>query len=89
MVLKYTVTGECKYLAKIREEKIPMDKNLTCEHSAKICEACFIRQKREAQIAKAFPKGYRRFRYLVPAHTLERIPLRGGNNNGFRVSYSR
>jgi hypothetical protein len=39
-----------------------------------ICEACFVKAKR---IAKTGFKGYRRFRYLVPANELQRIPLRG------------
>ena len=63
---------------------------MECTCTAQKCEACFIREKRLKQIEKIKPKnGWRRFRYLVPAHTLERIPLRSGGNNGFRVSYSR
>ena len=55
----------------------------------KMTEAEFIKAKREKQIAQAFPKGFRRFRYLVPASELPRIPLRGSSVKGFRVSYSK
>lgn len=48
------------------------------KNTPQISEAEFIRQKRERQIADAFPKGFRRFRYLAPANALQPKPTRKG-----------
>lgn len=52
------------------------------------CEKCFVQEQRTKKLPKLIGNG-RRFRYLVPASSLPRIPLGHSSTKGFRVSYSR
>ncbi len=59
-----------------------------CFKAAVKCEKCFILAKRRARLPKLIANG-RRFRYLVPASELPRVPLRASSKDGMKVSYFR